>query len=108
MKFEKGNTLSNGRPKGALNKTNQQIKDVIDKVTTWINDEDRLEQMLANIAESKPEVFLNFIAKVAPKDIHLDIQAKEKNPVLENMIKIRKELEEKRKKPKIIEIKQDK
>ena len=108
MKFEKGNKLSKGKPKGTLDKNTVEIKTVINKMVQWINDPVRFEEMMINVMESQPHVLVNFLAKIAPKDINLNTDAPKNNPMLENMIKIRKELEAKRDQPKIIEIKKDK
>ena len=107
MRFEKGNKLSKGKPKGTLDKKTVEIKEVINKMVQWINDPVRFEEMMINVMESQPHVLVNFLAKIAPKDINLNTDLPKHNPMLENMIKIREELQAQRDKPKIIEIKKE-
>jgi len=108
MTVKKGEILNpKGRPKGAISKTNADIKEVINKMVNWINEPEKFEEIMTTVAADKPEVLVNFLAKVAPKDINLNVDEKKENPVLENMRKIRIELEKKNAKPKIIEIKKE-
>ena len=105
MPFKKGKSGNpRGKLKGTLSKTNVEIKEVIQKMVNWIDDPERFSKIMLDVAESKPEVLINFLAKVAPKDINLNTDNLTPNPMLEQMRAIRQELEDKRK-PKIIEVK---
>lgn len=62
-----------GRQKGSLNKNTLNMADINRQVVELICD-DRilgLAILIETLAKSKPEVLLNYIAKVMPKDINL-------------------------------------
>mgnify|MGYP000273982914 CR=1 FL=1 len=106
MTVKKGEILNpKGRPKGAISKANAEIKEVINNMVNWINEPVRFKEIMLRVAANKTEVLVNFLAKIAPKDINLNLDEVKANPVLENMKKIRLELEKKNAKPKIIEVK---
>jgi hypothetical protein len=95
MTVKKGQVLNpTGRPKGAISKVNSEIKEVISKAVKWINDPERFDQIMSDVAESKPEVLINFLAKVAPKDLNIEVGEKKENPVLQNIIAMRKAIEQ--------------
>jgi len=96
-------TAGPGRPKGLQNKTNQDIKQLISKTVKWIANKERFEQIMADVAEKKPDVLINFLAKVAPKDLNIDIGEKKDNPILEGIISMRKNIAEQQK---VIEVKE--
>jgi hypothetical protein len=58
-----------GRPKGVPNQINRDIKAVIQHMVDWVGQPDRLSAILEEVAANRPEVLVNFLAKVAPKDI---------------------------------------
>ena len=77
MPVKKGQVLNpKGRPKGAISKTNADIKAVINKAVNWINDPVRFNEIMANVAENQPQVLINFLAKLAPKDLNIYIGEK--------------------------------
>ena len=95
-KFEIGHTPMGGRPKGSKNKNTIGTYEVLQCCLRWMTDDNRLETLMAEVAETKPELLLAFILKLAPKDHGeaplIEIQ---ENKVLNNMIEIRKELQTK-------------
>ena len=63
--FKKGNP---GKQKGAINKTTRDIKHVIKVILNATTDKD-IQDIVDKLKKDKPEAYLSFIAKVAPKDI---------------------------------------
>jgi hypothetical protein len=60
-----------GRPPGAENQTTREIKAVVQSMVDYLGDHDRLQAIMDAVAASKPEVIINFMAKICPKDINL-------------------------------------
>ena len=61
--FKKGNTLGNGRPKGAPNKVTQQIRDRFQDIA---NDNlDNVQRWLDEIAVDNPEKALDLFLKLS-------------------------------------------
>ena len=102
MAFKKGHDLSKGRPKGVSNKVNAEIREVIQKCVNWINEPERFNKIMSDVAENNPSILINFLAKVAPKDLNIEIGEKQENPVLAQITAMRQAIEDKHK---IIEIK---
>jgi hypothetical protein len=85
--FKSGESGNNaGRPKGSKNKMTVEIKAVVDKILNYINDDEQLQVILDDIKNNKPEVYLNFVAKLAPKDLNVKTDIA-KNPLLEKLAK---------------------
>jgi hypothetical protein len=82
---QSGNTA--GRPKGSQNKITRQVKDVINKLLECLTDEDILS-LYAELRDKKPEVLLNFIGKIAPKDLNVKTDFK-LSPLAEELKKLR-------------------
>jgi hypothetical protein len=82
-KGESGNKA--GRPKGAENKFTREVKDVIQRLLNCMTDED-LEEIYLHLKTEKPETLINFIGKIAPKDLNVKTDLA-KNPLLEKLAK---------------------
>lgn len=97
----------NGRPKGALNKENQQIKEVVSTIIEFIQRGENMQTMLNDLMVNKPDVLINFIAKVAPKDIYLNKGSSEytPNPLFEILQQMRED--KLKEKGAVIEVKPD-
>ena len=76
-KFEKGNTLSKGRPKGALNRSTEQMKLTIARVTNGILD--TLHSDLMEIKKKDPKAAIDIALKLLeynlPKQSRVEMQA---------------------------------
>lgn len=70
-RYQKGATPGPGRPPGAENKATRDIKEVVQSMVDYLGDKERLQAIMDNVAENKPEVIVNFMAKICPKDINL-------------------------------------
>ena len=96
MSFEKGISGNpKGKPRGTLNKENAQIRDVIQKCLNWIDRGDNLNTLLSDVAKNNPSVLLNFLARIAPRDLSIKLNEPMNNPVLEQITLMRKAIEEK-------------
>lgn len=76
-KFEKGNKLSKGRPKGALNRSSEQMKLTIARVTNGILD--TLSTDLQEIKKKDPkaaiEIALKLLEYNLPKQSRVEMKA---------------------------------
>jgi len=88
MPFKEGNT---GRPKGAINKQTRDIKAVIAHLIERLQD-GKLDEMLDTLFIDKPDVVLNFIAKIAPKDLTIKGEIIH-HPIAEELKKLRESRE---------------
>ena len=77
----------NGRPKGSPNRINREIKDVVNRILENLDDP-RIDKIMIDIMEEKPEAVLSFLGKVAPKDISIN-KSKEPNRLIEELKLIR-------------------
>lgn len=103
MPFTKGQVANpKGRPKGIPNKANQELKKFIENTLEFVNDKERFQTIMANVAEKQPQVFLNFIAKIAPKDLHIHQDNKAENPVLKQITEMKQAIIDQKK---VIEVK---
>jgi hypothetical protein len=60
-----------GRPPGAENKDTREIKAVVRDMVAYLGQNDRIQKVMDKVCEDQPQVVLNFLAKVCPKDINL-------------------------------------
>ena len=105
MKYKAGESGNiHGRPKGCIGKVNAEIREVIQKCVDWINDPEHFDKIMLDVATNNPAVLINFLAKVAPKDLNIEIGQVQENPVLAQITAMRQAIENKHK---IIEIKAD-
>jgi hypothetical protein len=74
MPFEKGAKPGPGRPPGCDNKATRDIKEVVQSMVDYLGDKERLQAIMDSVAANKPEVIVNFMAKICPKDINLGNQ----------------------------------
>ena len=71
--FAEGNP---GRPAGTPNKQTIDIKEIVNEILDYVRTND-FKDWMGQIKEEKPEVFLNFVAKIAPKDLTVNVEEKE-------------------------------
>lgn len=74
MPFEKGGKPGPGRPPGSITKDQRDIKEVVQSMVSYLGQSDRMQAIMDKVADTKPEVIVNFMAKVCPKDINLGTQ----------------------------------
>ena len=65
-KFKTGNP---GRPKGAANRETREIRVAIQEMVNYIGEPARLRRILDRVEETNPTALINFMARVAPKDL---------------------------------------
>jgi hypothetical protein len=65
-KFKPGNP---GRPKGAANRETREIRAAIQEMVNYIGEPARLRRILDRVAETNPAALVNFMARVAPKEL---------------------------------------
>lgn len=65
-KFKPANS---GRPKGTLNKVTREIRAVIGEMVDYLGDPVKLRDMMDRLVADRPEVVVNFLARVAPRDM---------------------------------------
>jgi hypothetical protein len=84
-KGESGNKA--GRPKGAENKFTREVKDVIQRLLNCMTDGD-LEEIYLHLKTEKPETLINFIGKIAPKDLNIggDLKVSKLSESIERLI----------------------
>jgi len=74
-KFEKGNKVATGRPKGVPNKTTQEIKEIITRIVG--NQLEHIEKDLDKIRKEDPAEAMRlsqkFIEYVLPKQTRMDL-----------------------------------
>ena len=87
MPFEKGGEPGPGRPIGKENKKTRDIKEVVSHLVSSLEN-GRLDDMLEQLFIDKPEAVLNFIAKIAPKDLNIQADIKS-NPLAEALKALR-------------------
>lgn len=68
MPFKKGAKPGPGRPEGSPNKIDRDIKQVISEMVTRIGQPEEMDKIMR---EAKSDTKLNFLAKVAPKDMKI-------------------------------------
>jgi hypothetical protein len=69
--MDKEGNKTGGRQKGTPNKMTIEVKTVVNKILQYINEDDKLQAILDDIKINKPEVYVNFVAKLAPKDLNV-------------------------------------
>ena len=67
--FRKGNT---GRPKGLKNKATREVEEVIGRMVEYISDPVHMAQILSDCAKKTPHVLVNFMGRIAPKDLSIN------------------------------------
>lgn len=78
-RFSKSNPKPGpGRPKGSINKEKREIHEVIKSLVNYLGDEETLFDLVDEVRKKNPAVLINFLARVAPKD--LAISAKDAKP----------------------------
>lgn len=65
MPFEKGHKKSKGRPKGAANKENKQLREMILSALDQLGNDKWIKEQ----AESDPKTFISLLAKVLPMQV---------------------------------------
>jgi hypothetical protein len=65
-KFKAGNP---GRTKGTQNKMTREIRAVIGEMVDYLGDPVTLREMMDRLVKDRPEVVMNFLARVAPRDM---------------------------------------
>ena len=65
-KFKPANS---GRPKGTPNKVTREIRAVIGAMVNHWGDPVKLRDMMDRLVKERPEVVVNFLARVAPRDM---------------------------------------
>jgi hypothetical protein len=73
--FIEGNKCGKGRPKGSQNKITRDIKEVINKFLEYLTD-DKIKDIAERVDSVKPEVLINFVSKIAPKDLNISGELK--------------------------------
>jgi len=75
-KFEKGNTLSKGRPKGAINRSTEQAKLAIARLAN--SGLDALREDLVKIRKEDPleaaKIYLKLIEYIVPKKAQVELK----------------------------------
>lgn len=91
-KFEKGNKMAKGRPKGVPNKSTAELKDIISKIVG--NHLERVEEDLLKIRKQDPakalELGNKLIDYVLPKQTKIDLEGEIKHKVEKVTIEIKK------------------
>lgn len=76
-KFEKGNKLSTGRPKGAINRSTEQAKLAIARIANY--GLDVIREDLDKIRKDNPakaaEIYLRLLEYIVPKKSQVDMKA---------------------------------
>lgn len=90
-KFEKGNTMGKGRPKGVPNKTTQQIKDMIvslvgTQMEKWPTE---LEKMMKRDPAEAMRITGKLIDYVLPKQTKIDLEGELKHKIEKITIEIK-------------------
>lgn len=90
--FQKGNKLGKGRPRGAENKTTQELKDMITAVVTgqvehWSKD---MEIIRKKNPEEAIRLTAKFIDYVLPKQTKMELEGELKHKVEKVVIQIKK------------------
>ena len=62
-------TANSGRPKGTPNKVTREIRAVIGEMVDYLGDPVTLRDMMDRLVKDRPEVVVNFLARVAPRDM---------------------------------------
>jgi hypothetical protein len=83
MGFEKGRDKTGGRQKGTQNKITRDIKEVVNKFLEYLTD-DKIKDIAERVDSVKPEVLINFVSKIAPKDLNISGELK-KSPLSESI-----------------------
>jgi len=86
VKGQSGNP--SGKPVGTLNKQTREVKEVINYLVSALKDGD-LDDMLNYLKREKPEAVLNFLSKIAPKDLTVTNINDPPNPIAEELRKMR-------------------
>jgi hypothetical protein len=86
MGFEKGREKTGGRQKGTQNKITRDIKEVVNKFLEYLTD-DKIKDIAERVDSVKPEVLINFVSKIAPKDLNISGELK-KSPLSESIDKL--------------------
>lgn len=69
--FKVGREKTGGRAKGTPNKTTSDMKMVISQVVEAITRGDGINQIVDELIEEAPKELLNFLSKVAPKELNV-------------------------------------
>ena len=85
--FKEGNKQGAGRPKGSENKFTREVKDVIQRLLNCMTDKD-LQEIYLHLKTEKPETLINFIGKIAPKDLNIkgDVKTSKLSESIERLI----------------------
>jgi hypothetical protein len=86
--FEKGHKLATGRPKGSLGKATRQLKEIQQKLLECYTDDD-VESIYSQLKRDKPEALLNYIAKIAPKDLTVEVRENIDSPIAKAIQELR-------------------
>lgn len=73
MPFEKGNTLSPGRPVGSVNKINQEIREMVREALELSGG----VLYLVKQASENPVAFMGLISKIIPTDVKMTLDLPE-------------------------------
>ncbi len=77
-----------GRKKGSLNKMTTDIKAVINKLITCIDGD--LNKIYKEVREEDPNVLINFLGRIAPKDLNIKADVTS-SPMSEEIKKLREQ-----------------
>jgi hypothetical protein len=88
MAKAKGSPKTGGRKKGSRNKMTVEIKEVINKLVNCINND--LDEIYNGVKEDQKNVLVNFLGKIAPKDLNIKAEVKS-SPMSEEIKKLREQ-----------------
>ena len=72
--FKKGDPrpAGAGKKKGTKNKATREVEEVIGRMVEYISDPAHMAQILADCARKTPHVLVNFMGRIAPKDLSIN------------------------------------